>query len=108
MPLRKRSFRICINRFSANIIDNEDSATKRENQNLVRTLGAIPAVLAGAGALHSNQIRNWAIQAIKQLTDGNSENQKEIEDMKKIASVENSDVTVDRVDGKFHFKRIQR
>lgn len=73
----------------------------------MRSLGAIPAVLAASGTLHINQIRNWAIQTISQLTENNIQNQQEINEMEKISSVDNHDVSVDRVDGKFHFKRIK-
>ena len=45
-------------------MSDEDFAEKKKKQDLVRELGAIPAVLAASGALHTNQIRNWAIQVI--------------------------------------------
>ena len=43
-------------------MNDGDLAAKKKKQDLVRELGAIPAVLAASGALHTNQIRNWAIQ----------------------------------------------
>jgi len=92
----------------ANILDDPDPTDRKSKQDLVRSLGAINSVLAAAGSLHTNQIRNWAIQAISQLTINNPENQKEISEMEKIGNVENHDVTVDREDGKFHFKRIKK
>ena len=75
---------------------------------MVRTLGAIPAVLAAAGTLHINQIRNWSVQTISQITENNSENQKFIDEMKKIRNVDMHGVSVDRLDGKYQFKRIPK
>ena len=48
-------------------MNDEDFSEKKKKQDLVRELGAIPAVLAASGALHTNQIRNWAIQVLFQI-----------------------------------------
>ena len=78
-----------------------------ELQNMVRSLDGIPAVLGACGPNHVNQIRNWAIQTVNQLTLNNLETQAAIEELEKLADVENRDVSVDRdADGKYHFKRI--
>ena len=41
------------------------------------------------------------------MTKNNLENQAEISSLKNMGKVNHDDVTVDREDGKFHFKRIQ-
>ena len=95
-------------RIIANIIDTEDLEERRKFQDLVRSMNAIPAVLGACGPNHVNQIRNWAIQTLNQLTLNNLENQRAIEELEKVANVENLDVSVDRDEnGKYHFKRIK-
>lgn len=48
------------------------------------------------------------MKAINQVTENNLENQEEISSLQNLGNVEGADVTVDRENGKFHFKRIAK
>ena len=94
-------------RILGNILDTNDPKERKSLQTLVLSLNAIPAILGACGPNHVNQIRNWALQTVNQLTFNNLETQAAIEELEKLADVENRDVSVDRdADGKYHFKRI--
>ena len=95
-------------RIMGNVLDVENAEERLKMQELARQLDAIPAVPGACGPNHINQIRNWALQTVNQLTRNNPANQLAIAELEKLADVDNRDVSVERDgEGKFHFKRIK-